>query len=390
VPNEKELKRRVRERMVLTGDRYTDARSQLLGEAAYLPEYGFRVALSGVRNQAPVRLQREGREVVLERLLSSAEGTEVVITLAGLEQYVAPRQPHGPQVHATLQIGTEVLDQSSWGSSSRGGTEARLTFAFPPLPAGDEVTVFVTGEFGDWQLVVPLVPAARNATVGAFPKSWGSRKRHHVELRVLNASFDPQQTAVQVGASADPPVRFVRGIAAEHPFRYGAPDPIQLTDELGNTYEEASGPPPSPHPQNFLVVFQPSAKEAQSFKLSVPWVAVSEAGETPEVSLADLPITVPFGRYRIRLLGWSLNGGRMAKHYPVRIHFRTLAAGPARALVMAEQIFIDGQGVAQSLSNSRPCTHVDVQSPTGAAPSTIVLKAPLVRLNGPWDLNLTK
>lgn len=59
------LKRRVRERMAITGERYTEARAAILADAAASAAYAAAAALA----------EREAQRADLNRLLSTPEGT---------------------------------------------------------------------------------------------------------------------------------------------------------------------------------------------------------------------------------------------------------------------------------------------------------------------------
>jgi hypothetical protein len=388
---DKTFKRQVRARVAATGERYTTARAALQSEPVYVAGYGFRRARGGFLGQLPVTTEESGARLTVRKLLGSADGVEVELDLEGLLPRKIPPKQLPPDLRAELWLDGRVHG-SGWESWSRGGTKANLRMRVPPATGQPKTaTVVLSGEIGQWQVDVPLRPAtAETRSPAVHP---GIRDTHlGVSLELASVLFDPDRTVLRVLASVTPPILFVRSLNNIGPRRMAA-QALKLHDEHGNEHTEieTGALPPHPAGREHVIVFPAVLSAAHDLHLEVPWLTVSETGDTRDFALTTAGEVLSFGRYRIRILSCGSGHGPMAELYPIDVRFEPLGSSRRRRLVAPEQAFVDGKGVAVGFRSGQEAMVDTVQLQGSPTPSTMLrFKAPRVRLNGPWLLSFKR
>lgn len=392
MPRDKAFKREVRARVAVTGERYTAARAALQSEPVYVAGYGFRRARGGFLGKLPVTVEESGRRLKISKLLGSVDGVEVELDLEGLPQHEVRPKQLPPNLQVELRLDGR-LHGSGWQSWARAGSKASVRMGFPPASRQPKVaTIVLSGEIGNWRIEVPLYAATgetRAPTV--HPRA---RDTHlSVTLELARVLFEPDRTVLQVLASTTPPIRFVRGLCNTLAPRRSPADALKLYDQDGNQYTEIEPGALPPHPAGLehVVVFPALPAIARDLRLEVPWVTVSETGETQEFGLTTAGAVLSFGRYRLRIVSCGAGQGQMAELYPIEVRFEPLGKSSRRRLIAPEQAFVDGRGVALGLRSGQEevVDSISLQG-TAAASTMLRFKAPRVRLNGPWVLSFQR
>ncbi len=185
------------------------------------------------------------------------------------------------------------------------GRGIRRTTSFETLPADlTKVELLVTQGGRVSSAWLDLIPLEASGLSRREPTD-GSDTRHGITIRVHGVASNEVTTALDLEATADAPVRFIRGIGALMGIRRG-PTKFKLRDEHGRTYYEVDPTVPprgDPTGRTDVAVFPSLEPDAHSIELIVEYVIVEESEGEIEVSL---PVTEPrsfeFGPYPIRVL----------------------------------------------------------------------------------------
>ena len=390
MPENARFKRLARQEAARRGEPYTAAAERLRGELVYVPGYGFRPALAGFQSAAPVSEENAFGTATVTRVLGSADRVEVDVEVGSAADIPLHSATRGPVVHASLSDGARSAD-GSWLSLERDNRRARLRLTFPAMPGRvREVTLWLNGELGAWQVRIPVRPlggVARRLDVGAG----GSISRLGVTLAVTGVLFDRDRTVVRIAATAAEPIRFVRGLGTDLGSRRPPGRELVLVDDLGRSYPELIGGEERPDPagRSHVVVFPPVDPDARRFRLDVPLVGVEERGDGVEVDVPVTPRVVSVGRYRMEVLSSEPARGSSGDFYPLCVHYRWLASPASRRPIGPGQVFVNGRGTAFGMPWSMVGAYVDVHVKDPPARS-VRLAFPRVLLSARWRLGFTR
>ncbi len=366
----------------------------------------------------PVSVQSGKLTFAVEALLSDGKQTTVGFTLKGLPGgktgWETQRQGARPPFLRDAQGRTYVLMTASCGvggSSDENFVSGELNFE--PLPAGlDGVDVVVPLEFYVPPDVVPgveqmeltahvtLVPPDASGLPAATPQS-AEAIGGGVTLRVTASTVEGDRTVVLVEGEAAEPVRLI------DLGRMGG-DPASaatLRDDRGRTYKLVQQTR-EPHllnddPLRKDLYFEPVTAGAQQLTLTVPavqvqiegsaYVTIPLAGRQPGETF-DIDTTVDLGGYKVVLKSATLideqlppGSGELQLYIDVELpagaEGRMLASFTPHSTGGGGAMWSMGQGGGEQLDGFG----VPVES--GTQEVTVHLDAPIVVVEGPWDMS---
>ncbi|HEX6350463.1 MAG TPA: hypothetical protein VF160_13865 [Candidatus Dormibacteraeota bacterium] len=390
MPENKAFKKAARDLASTMGEPYSAAAKRQRQEVLYVPGYGFRAARGGFRETRPVTVRRGGAAFTVTRVLGSTDATEVDVDL-DIEKEIRPMSGlhRGPTVVAEIEAGGNV--QHSRGMSMLLGKKSQLRMTFPPIEGRvRSLTVRLSGDLGSWSAEVRIKPVGKLARTA---KRTSSERvtRNGVTVELSRVVFDSDRTVLRFLVSGRPPIRFIRGLATDVGPRRPPGAPLQLTDDLGNSYSEAEdrGLRPDPSGREQVVLFPAVNPGASAFALEVPWIMVTEITDPVEFDASAVGQELALGRYRIVIERCEVATGRMAEHYPMRVQFRSMSESRVRRFVRPSQVYVDGVGVAMSYPFPDPGGMLSVQVPNQPA-RTIRFAHADARIRGPWRITFSR
>lgn len=372
----------------------------------FVPELGFRPS-DGVRLRAPVSVERQGRTLKVERLVSTSAGTELRYELTSIE---ANWQDAARDLHDELrdEAGRKYGPGGSWWSTgwAQGGV-SRVASYGPLAPEQQRVQLSVRGgstEISAWLELAPLDGALRQAVEGEDTK-------HGVTIRVRGIATNDELTALDLEASADASVRFIRGIGAQQGIRRGSTK-LPLRDDRGRELVESDPTlPPRGNPREGtdVAVFAPLPQDAASFELIVDYVVLEEKEGEVDIALpVEEPSAYEFGPYPIRVLS-----SRLVEPPPPegRSPFNPSATFGAvhldldlgdwhedRLLLFPGSVLSDGKdhgfrwrpSTGGEHTNAQQITNLQAPSPDPTSVRTITMRYPTVHVRGPWIVRFSR
>jgi hypothetical protein len=354
----------------------------------------------------PVSAERGEWSVTIERLMASDEKTELRFSLTGPggrplsgRGFEAPEPP--PWMHLPVSLrhaggSVELTNegrQGPTGFSTGAGTHLRTihpTLRFPALPAGTtELEVVFDGAPGNWAVPVSLTSSA---VYGVTAKPLSVSDSHHgVELTAQAVARGDTSTAVDLYArlAPSPQPRFMRYLGLQRHMR-GAEPQFTLTDDRGTVLREfaafdddvAVG-----RELHQVLVFPAVHAEATRCVLEIPDIVLAEhVGEW-----VTLPVPfegdVLFGTFDVRA---TVHSATSRSGAAVHVFLDDHGWRDDRRLLYPETVWVNGQhgGIGW---DGRPTpgepTAVYAREPEEAG-REVQLENPVVRLRGPWRLEL--
>jgi hypothetical protein len=376
----------------------------------FVPEVGFRPVPGGLRLRAPIAVEHDGRTLKVDHLVSTARGTELRFDLKGIDPPDF-RDPSSVREQLRDAEGRSFGSGRSWSSTMHIGHGIRRTTSFETLPADlTKVELVVTQGGRVSSAWLDLIPLESSGLSRREPTD-GSDTRNGITIRVHGVASSEIATALDLEATADAPVRFIRGIGALMGIRRG-PTKLKLLDEHGRTYGEVDPTVPprgDPTGRTDVAVFPTLEPDAHSIELIVEYVIVEESEGEIEVSL---PVTEPrsfeFGPYPIRVLA-SRVVGPPSPTMPPGMHLGDqlrldLDLGDwrnDRRLLNPGRVLADGTDHGfQWYPTDRPTdanptndTQIQYLEIPVAEPNlvkTVTLRYPTVHVRGPWRIRFER
>jgi hypothetical protein len=354
----------------------------------------------------PVSADRGEWSVTIERLLRGPEKTELVFSLTGpggppmtgvgFERPEPPPWMHLPIAlrHAGGAIElTNEGRQGPSGFSAGAGSPLRTihpTVRFPPLPPDtNELEVVFDGAPGNWAVPVTLTSSTQ---YGLPAKALQVADSHHgVTLTAGGVARSDTTTAVDIYASleATPQPRFMRSLGVRR-HRAGDEPQFTLTDDAGGEVREfavfddevASG-----RELHQVLVFPALDASAAGCVLTIPDVVLAEHNGAWTTLAVPSENTVRFGTFDVRATVTKVQSRRGPA---VRVFLDDGGWLDDRRLLYPETVWVNGRhggiGWEGSPSAGEPCS-VNAENPEDDA-HEVMIESPVVRLRGPWRLEL--
>jgi hypothetical protein len=374
-------------------------------ELIFVPGIGFRPSESATL-PTPVSAERGEWSVTIERFLRSSEKTELVFSLTGPggpplngNVYVAPKPP--PWMHLPISLrhagGTIELTnegrQGPSGMSARPGTHLRTihpTVRFPPLPPGTmELEVVFDGAPGNWAVPLTLTSSTR---YGLAAKSLEVADSHHgVTLTAQGLARSDTTTAIDIYASLEPTPepRFMRSLGVKRHMRGDEPQ-FTLSDDTGREVREfavfddevASG-----RELHQVLVFPALDASAARCVLTIPDVVLAEHNGAWTTVAVPSESTVRFGTFDVRATVTKVQSRRGSA---VRVFLDDGGWRDDRRLLYPETVWVNNRHGGIGWDGSGPAgepSAVNADNPEDDA-REVMLESPVVRLRGPWRLEL--
>jgi hypothetical protein len=374
-------------------------------ELIFVPGIGFRPSASATL-PTPVSAERGEWSVTIERFMRSSEQTELVFSLTGPggpplshKLFVAPEPPSWMNLPISLRHAGGTIEltnegrQGPSGMSARPGTHLRTihpTVRFPPLPAGTmELEVVFDGAPGNWAVPVSLTSSTQ---YGLPARGLEVADSHHgVTLTARGVARSDTTTAIDIYASLEPTPepRFMRSLGVKRHMRGDEPQ-FTLSDDTGREVREfavfddevASG-----RELHQVLVFPALNASAARCVLTITDVVLAEhngAWTTVEVPSES---SIRFGTFDVRATVTKVQSRRGPA---VRVFLDDGGWRGDRRLLYPETVRVNnrhgGIGWEGSVPAGEP-SGVTAENPEDDA-REVMLESPVVRLRGPWRLEL--
>ena len=377
------------------------ARSELI----FVPAIGFRPSASATL-PTPVSAERGEWSVTIERFLRSAEKTELVFSLTGPggpplsgTGFAPPEPPPWRNLPISLRHAGGTIEltnegrQGPSGMSTAPGTHLRTihpTVRFPPLPAGTmEVEVIFDGAPGQWSVPITLTSSTQ---YGLPAKALDVSDSHHgVTLTVRGVARSDTTTAVDVYASLEPTPepRFMRSLGV-HRYRRGDEPQFTLTDHTGGELREfavfddevASG-----RELHQVLVFPALDASAARCALTISDVVLAEHNGAWTTVAVPSERSVRFGTFDVVV---NVTKVQSRRGPAVRVFLDDGGWRDDRRLLYPETVWVNGRHGGIGWDGSQPAgepSAVTADNPEEDA-REVMIESPVVRLRGPWRLEL--
>src|SRR5256885_468148 len=374
-------------------------------ELVFVPGVGFRPSASATL-VTPVTAERGEWSVTIERLLRGPEKTELVFSLTGPggppvsgQSFERPEPP--PWMHLPISLhhaggNIELTNEGRHGPSgysAGAGSHLRTihpTVLFPPLPKDTmELEVVFEGPPGNWAVPVTL---SASTQYGLPAKALEVADGHHgVTVTSRGVARSDTTTAVDIYASLDatPEPRFMRSLGVRR-HRPGAEPQFTLADGLGEVREFAvfDNEVASGRELHQVLVFPALDASATRCVLTMPDVVLAEHIGAWTTLAVPSESAVRFGTFDVRAIVTKVQSRRGPA---VRVFLDDGGWRDDRRLLYPETVWVNGRhgGIGWEggkLSAGEPCG-VDAENPQDDA-HEVMIENPVVRLRGPWRLEL--
>ena len=373
-------------------------------ELIFVPAIGFRPSASATL-PTPVSAERGEWSVTIERFLRSSEKTELVFSLTGpggppisRTSFAPPEPPLWMNLPISLRHAGGTIEltnegrQGPSGMSTAPGTHLRTihpTVRFPPLPAGTiEVEIIFGGAPGHWSVPITLTSSTQ---YGLPAKALEVSDSHHgVTLTARGVARSDTTTAVDIYASLEPTPepRFMRSLGI-HRYRRGEPQ-FTLTDDSGGELREfavfddevASG-----RELHQVLVFPALDASATRCVLTIPDVVLAEHNGAWTTVAVPSESSVHFGTFDVLVNVTKVHSRRGPA---VRVFLDDGGWRDDRRLLYPETVWVNGRHGGIGWDGSSPAgepSGVNAENPEDDA-HEVMIESPVVRLRGPWRLEL--
>jgi len=384
-------------------------------ELVFVPNVGFRLAHGALGSENVV--VRRGAQTLTAGLTSDRDGAEITVTISGVEEQLDFRKsrPVDTPVRIVDDRG-RALDErpsryvmnSHFYRLMEGPTQFQRMVTLDRLdPDVRSVEFAMTSAAGDWRVAIPVQPLSASGARGVSTDA--KAVVHDIEIAVPLVACTPALTAVEIDAydlrRGEPPVsvemaeRWLEGIGAIAHSRALGQDLLILRDNTGAQHLECPRPVQDRAPRGRrreVALFGPMPEGAVSASLEIPYVAVRERSDELKVPVpAEIDVTLNGCRAHLttsRVEHSSdstenrpspiegLNGPCM------RIVIVPADTDAERQLAMCGVMESNDRGMTMSVTRSGPPV-IEVPDPTGDSPY-VTLRNPVIRLRGPWTLEL--
>jgi hypothetical protein len=283
--------------------------------------------------------------------------------------------------------------QGPSGMSTGPGTHLRTihpTVRFPALPAGTmEVEVIFDGAPGN--CVVPITLTS-STQYGLPAKAIEVADAHHgVTLTARGVARSDTTTAIDIYASLEPTTepRFMRSLGVQR-YRRGGDPQFTLSDDTGGELREfavfddevASG-----RELHQVLVFPALDTKAARCVLTIPDVVLAEHNGAWTTVAVPSDSSVRFGTFDVLLTVTKVQSRRGPA---VRVFLDDGGWRDDRRLLYPETVWVNGRHGGIGWDGSPPAgepSSVNAENPEDDA-REVMIESPVVRLRGPWRLEL--
>ena len=381
-------------------------------ELVFVPQVGFRLARGGLQSENVV--VERGHETLTAGITSDRDGTDVRITIAGVDVELDFRQSR--PASAPLRLSDDhgrVLEErisrfvmhSAYYRLMEGPTQFQRYATFDRLaPDVRSVRLEMSGDAGDWRVDIPVASVTREGPRG-YPAE-ASAVVDDIEIGVTLVARTAALTAIELYAfdhrrpetmPVDQAPRWIEGLSTFEHMRGLGQDVLMLRDSTGAHHLERPRPVQDQARRGRrreVALFEGLPAQATSASFEVPYVAIRERSEELKVPVpAETEISMSGCRARVTTSRVSRSSDSTDAHpSPIeglngscmRVVIVPLDSDTDRQLVMAGIMESNDRGMTVSRSRAEPPV-MEVPDPSGDSPF-ITLKMPLIRVPGPWRL----
>jgi len=374
-------------------------------ELVFVPGVGFRPSASATL-VTPVTAERGEWSVTIERLIRGPEKTELVFSLTGPggppisgRGFERPEPP--PWMHLPISLhhagGTIELTnegrQGPSGYSAGAGSHLRTihpTVRFPPLPRDTmALEVVFEGAPGTWAVPVTL---SASTQYGLPAKALEIADRHHgVTLTSRGVARSDTLTAVDIYANLDatPQPRFMRSLGIRR-HRPGEEPQFTLADDSGGEIREFAvfdDEVVSGRELHQVLVFPALDTSAMRCLLTIPDVVLAEHIGAWTTLAVPSESAVRFGTFDVHATVTKVQSRRGPA---VRVFLDDGGWRDDRRLLYPETVQVNGRHGGIGWDGKPPAgepSDVNAANPEEDA-REVMIENPVVRLRGPWRLDL--
>jgi hypothetical protein len=381
-------------------------------ELVFVPNVGFRLA-HGAFDAESVVVEHEGRTLTAG-LTSDRDGAELRMTVTGLEESLDFRQSRS--VDAPVRITDDrgrVLDErtpryhvnSHIYRLMEGPTMFQRMVSLDRIePEVRTVDVLMEGGAGEWHVVIPVKPREATGPRGMPTEAIDTHQGIAVEAPLVARTDSITAVELQAYFTDDPAMpgieRTIEGLnCLSHTRGLGA-DLLILKDSTGVHHLERprgvrEGTGRSRRRE--VAIFEAMPRDAVSASFEISWVSVREMSD--QRILVPVPGDTEITMAGCRALVVTSRVSRSSDSTPghpspieglngpcVRIVITPLDPDAERQLVSCGVMESNDRGMTMSVVRSGPPV-IEVPDPGGAA-EHMTLRGPLIRVNGPWKLEI--
>jgi hypothetical protein len=380
-------------------------------ELVFVPNVGFRLARGGL--QSPNTVLNQGSQTLTVGVTSDRDGTDIMVTISGVDEQLDFRKSRAVDAPVTItddhgRVLEERLNRYVMNSHffrlMEGPTQFQRTVTLDRIHADVRSLQFaMTGEAGQWNVVIPLEPVVREGPRG-HPTD-ARTTLHDIEISATLVARTPALTAIELETydlrrPESVPIyqaeRWIEGIGTYDHMRGLGQDLLMLRDSTGAHHLER------PHAvqdarrarRREVVLFEAMPQEAVSASIEIPYFGVRERSDELKISVpSDGEVTLNACRARVT----TSRVDRSSDSAPgrpspieglngscVRIVIAPIDASAERQLVMVGVMESNDRGMTVSRSRADPPV-IEVPDPSGDS-EFITFKNPLIRVTGPWKL----
>jgi hypothetical protein len=381
-------------------------------EFVFVPQVGFRLAHGGLQSENVV--VEHGGETLTARLTSDRDGTDLRITIGGVDVELDFRQsrPAVAVLRLTDDRGQVVeerisrfLMQSTYYRLMEGPTQFQRYATFDRLaPDVRSVELEMTGDAGEWHLTIPVEPVTREGPRGNPAEA--TAVVDDIEVGVTLAARTETLTAIELYAfdhrrpetmPIDRAPRWIEGVSTFEHMRGLGQDLLMLRDNTGAHHLERPRPVQDQARRGRrreVALFEGLPAAATSASFEVPYIAIRERSDELKVPVpGETEIAMSGCRARVTTSRVTRSSdSTVASPSPIeglngpctRVVIVPLDGETERQLVTAGIMESNDRGMTVSRSRAEAPV-IEVPDPSGDS-AFITLKAPLIRVPGPWRL----
>ena len=381
-------------------------------ELVFVPNLGFRLARGGL--QSPNTVLRQGAQTLTVGVTSDRDGADIMATITGVDEELEFRKSRAVETPVTItddhgRVLEERLSRyvmkSHFYRLMEGPTQFQRMVTLDRIHADVRSLQFaMTGEAGEWNVVIPLEPVIREGPRGHPTDARATL--HDIEISATLVARTPALTAIELEAydlrrPESVPIhqaeRWLEGIGTYEHSRGLGQDLLMLRDSTGAHHLER------PHAvqdrarrarRREVVLFEGMPHEAVSASIEIPYVGIRERSDELRVSVpSDGEVTMNACRAKVTTSRVERSSDSTPGHPSpieglngacVRIVIAPLDSTAERQLVMVGVMESNDRGMTVSRSRADPPV-IEVPDPSGDS-EFITFKNPLIRVSGPWKL----
>ena len=381
-------------------------------ELVFVPNLGFRLARGGL--QSPNTVLTQGAQTLTVGVTSDRDGADIMATITGVDEELEFRKSRAVDTPVTITDDHgRVLDErlsryvmnSHFYRLMEGPTQFQRMVTLDRIQADVRSLRFaMTGEAGEWNVVIPLEPVVR-----AGPRGYPTDARatvHDVEISATLVARTPALTAIELetydlrrleSVPIHEAERWIEGIGTYEHSRALGQDLLMLRDSTGAHHLER------PHAvqdrarrarRREVALFEAMPEEAVSASIEIPYVGIRERSDELKVAVpSDGEITMNACRARVTTSRVDRSSDSAPGHPSpieglngpcVRIVIAPIDPSAERQLVMVGVMESNDRGMTVSRSRADPPV-IEVPDPSGDS-DFITFKNPTIRVSGPWKL----